>query len=323
VGNPVLAVDIGGTKIAAGLVSRSGEILLARRVPMVARSTSEEGLHGVFRAIGAVHRDRRARRARAIGVSVPGWVDTRRGVLVSAPNIPCWRDLPLRREIENRFGLPVRIANDANAGALAEARWGAGARHRIVFYVTLGTGLGTGLVIGGKIYSGRAGGATEGGHTTIDFRGPLCGCGKRGCIEMYVSGTAVGRRARSVLAQSGAAPGGGGSGMLALAGGNMEAVTAKTVAKAAAAGDPPARKILEEAADYFAIWLGGMIDLLEPHVIVIGGGFGAVMMRQLPRIQKGIEAWASNPRRDEIPIVGARYRAESALVGAAALCLAS
>jgi glucokinase len=323
--NPVLAVDIGGTKVAAGLLDRSGKILLTRRTPMSARGTAAEGLQSVFRALDAVRRDRRARNARAIGVCLPGWVDARRGTLVSAANIPCWREFPLRREIEKYSGLPVRIANDANAGALAEARWGAGAGAKIVFYVTLGTGIGTGLVINGRIYSGRAGGATEGGHTTIDLRGPNCGCGKRGCIEMYASGTAVGRRARDLLAKSAASATGGSkrrSQMLAFADGKMEAVTAQIVAKAAAAGDTQAREILEEAADYFAVWLGNMIDLLEPGVIVIGGGFSAVMMSEVGRIYQKLENWAGNPRARETQIVPARYGSESALVGAAALSMA-
>lgn len=324
--NLILAVDIGGTKVAAGLVNRSGEVQVAKRAPMVARDTSAEGLQSVFRAINAVLRDRRARQVRAIGVSIPGWVDARRGVLVSAPNIPCWRHLPVRHEIEARYRLPVRIANDANAGALAEAGWGAGAGSKIVFYVTLGTGIGTGLVIGGRIYSGRAGGATEGGHVTIDFRGPVCGCGKRGCIEMYASGTAVGRRAQELLVGVGSrgreSQKTDSAQLLAMAGGRIEGVTARTVAKSAAAGGALAREILGEAADYFGIWLGGMIDLLEPSIIVIGGGFSSVMMKQSARIREALRQWAGNPRRDEIPIVAAHFGASSALVGAAALWVA-
>lgn len=321
-------MDIGGTKVAAGLVNRSGEVLFAKRAPMVASATSAEGLQSVFRALDPFLRDRRARLARAIGVSIPGWVDAQRGVLVSAPNIPCWRDLPIQREIEKRYKMPVRIANDANAGALAEARWGAGVGNKIVFYVTLGTGIGTGLVIGGRIYSGRAGGATEGGHVTIDFRGPVCGCGKPGCIEMYASGTAVGRRAQDLLSGVRAASEGmephkkDRAQLLAMAGGKIEAVTARTVAKSAAAGNALAREILRGAADSLAIWLGGMIDLLEPSIIVIGGGFSSVMMKQSARIWERLQHGAGNPRRDEIPVVRAHFGAASALAGAAALWMA-
>jgi glucokinase len=313
----LLGVDIGGTKVAAALVSSTGEVLHSIRTQMVPRGTAEEGLKPVFEAISAVLADRRAKKARAIGVSVPGWVDATRGVLVGAPNLPCWRDFPLPREIARRYELPVHIANDANAGALAEVAWGAGCGHANVFYVTLGTGVGTGIILQHRLYTGRTGAAGEGGHTTIDFRGPRCGCGKRGCVEMYISGTAIARRARERIAQRG----GRGSQMLKFAGGKIAAVTAETVAKAAEAGDLLAGKVLGDAADHFAIWLGNMIDLLDPDIIVVGGGVARVMLRSLSRIRAGLKSWTSNPRQHEIPIIRARYGSESAVVGAAALCL--
>ena len=313
----LLGVDIGGTKVATALVNSTGEILRSARTRMVSRQTAEDGLKPVFEAIDAVLGDQRAKKANAIGVSVPGWIDSTRGVLVGAPNIPCWRDFPLPREIERRYELPVHIANDANAGALAETAWGAGAGRANVFYVTLGTGVGTGIVLQHRLYTGRTGGAGEGGHSTIDLRGPRCGCGKRGCVEMYVSGTAIARRAREILAERG----GRRSQMLKLAGGKIAALKSETVAEAAAAGDPLARKVLDEAADHFAIWLGNMIDLLDPEIIVVGGGVAKLMLRSLGRIRAGLKIWAVNPRQHEIPIVRARYGSESAVVGAAALCL--
>jgi glucokinase len=274
-------------------------------------------LKPVFAAFDAVLRDRRAKNVRAIGVSVPGWIDSVRGVLVGAPNIPCWRDFPLGREIERHYGMAVHVANDANAGALAETTWGAASGCANVFYVTLGTGVGTGIVLQHRLYTGRTGAAGEGGHTTIDLRGPRCGCGKRGCVEMYVSGTAIARRARECIAQRG----GRRSRIFSLAGGNVAAVKSETVAAAAKAGDPLARTILDESADHFAIWLGNMIDLLDPEIVVVGGGVAKLMMSSLKRIRAGLRSWAVNPRHQEIPIVRARYGSESAVVGAAALCL--
>jgi len=317
--NILLGVDIGGTKVTAALVSSRGKVVHSVRTRMIPRKTAQEGLKPVFGAIEAVLDDQRAKSIRAIGVSVPGWIDSIRGVLVGAPNIPCWRNFPLPREIERRYGLPVYIANDANAGALAETTWGAGSGWANVFYVTLGTGVGTGIVIRHRLYTGRTGAAGEGGHATIDFRGPRCGCGKRGCVEMYVSGTAIARRARERIVQRG----GRRSGMLALAGGDIAAVNSETVAAAARKGDPLARKVLDEAAEHFAIWLGNMIDLLDPEIIVVGGGVAGLMLRSLGRIRASLKTWASNPRQREIPIVRARYGSESAVVGAAALCLAS
>ncbi len=312
-----IGVDIGGTKVAAGVVNSAGKIVASSRSPMAARGSAEEGFQAVTRGIDTLMRDRRAKTASAIGISVPGWIDAARGSLLSATNIPCWRDFPLAPRIEKRYGLRTRIANDANVAALAEAVWGAGKKCKNVFYVTLGTGIGTGIVLDRRIYDGRTGIAGEGGHTIIDYRGPLCGCGKRGCIEAYASGTAIGKRAQERLAENGS----GDSQMLALADGKIDGVSCEIVGKAAAQGDPLATEVLNEAAERLGIWLGNIIELLEPDVIVIGGGVGHLMMSYAGKLRETLETWAINPRWREIPIVEAKYGPESAMVGAAALGL--
>jgi glucokinase len=312
-----IGVDIGGTKVAVGLVNSMGKIVARSRARMAARGTADQGLRAVAAAMDTLMGDRRAKGASGIGISVPGWVDSARGRLLGATNIPCWRDFPLAREIAKRYGLRTRIANDANVAALAEAVWGAGAGYRNVFYVTLGTGIGTGIVEDGRIYTGRTGGAGEGGHVTIDFHGPPCGCGKRGCIEAYASGTAIGKWAKERLIEHGA----GQSQMVGLVDGKIEAVTSEIVGKAAARGDKLAVEVLDEAAERLAIWLGNIIELLEPDVIVVGGGVGHLMMSRVAKIREVLDVWSINPRWREIPFVEARYGAESAVVGAGALCL--
>jgi glucokinase len=320
----ILGVDVGGTKVAAGLVNSAGEIVMESRTRMVARENANRGLRAVFDAIDSVMRDPRAKNAGGIGVCVPGWVDFHRGSVIKAANLPCWRNFPLARKIASHYNLPTQIANDADAAALAEAKWGAGAKTRSVFYVSLGTGIGTGMVIDHQIQLGHGGSAFEGGHMTINFDGPVCPCGKRGCIEMYSSGTAIARIARERL--SGILSGSGArrtsrSKMVALAGGTIEAITSETVSKAAAAGDTLATHVLEEAADHLAIWLGNIIDLLEPGIIVVGGGTGRLMMGYMQRMRRQLDCWSINPRQKKVAIVAARYGAESALVGAAALCI--
>lgn len=285
---------------------------------MAAQGTARDGLASVLRPLDTVLGDPRAQGVYSIGVSVPGWVDIERGVLLSAANIPCWRNFPLVREIRKHCRLPVQIGNDANVAALAEAHWGAGRGRRRVFYVTLGTGIGTGIVLDGHVYAGRSGGASEGGHVSINFRGPRCGCGKRGCIEVYASGTAIARRARRLESVRGARR----SLLLRLARGNVSAISAEHVVQAGAAGDALAARILGEAAEALAIWLGNMIDLLEPDIIVVGGGIGRPMMSMREQVRQSLERWSANPRWRQIPIVLARYRADSALVGAAALGMA-
>jgi glucokinase len=149
---------------------------------------------------------------------------------------------------------------------------------------------------------------------TINFRGPLCGCGKRGCIEMYASGTAIAKRARSLLRHGRT----GRSRMLKMAGGEVSAITTEIVSRAASSGDPLAKKTLEEAAEHLAIWLGGMIDLLEPEAIILGGGLGRMMTSFRSHIWHTLDQWTVNPHWRDVRIVSAQYGPESALVGAAA-----
>ena len=225
-----------------------------------------------------------------------GW-KAKRGVLLSATNLPCWRNFPFARKIEKHYGLPTRLTNDASAAALAEAKWGAGARHESIFYVSLGTGIGTAIVREGEIYHGRAGGGCEGGHMTVNFSGPLCGCGKRGCIEMYASGTAISRTRPQPARQRSNKR----SRILKMAGGNISDVTAETVNKAARAGDKLAIQVLQEASDHLAIWLGNIIDLLEPEVIIVGGGIGRVMTSFRARMRRTWKPGQSIPGRSGCP----------------------
>ncbi len=169
-----LGVDIGGTKVAAGLVDAEGRILFHTRVPMPARGSAAEGFAAVQSAIEAVfaaHPEARSSLT-GIGICAPGPLDPVSGVILNPPNVPCWRNFPLAEEVQRVFGFSARVDNDGNAAALAEAIWGAGVGYRNVFYATLGTGIGTGIVFDRKIYHGRTGSAAEGGHVTIDYNGP-------------------------------------------------------------------------------------------------------------------------------------------------------
>jgi glucokinase len=315
-----LGVDIGGTKVAAGLVNATGEILFRTRVPMVADADAAAGFGAVESAIRAVFAERPDSRhvLAGIGVCSPGPLDPRTGVVLNPPNLPCWRNFPLGDEIRRVFGLPARVDNDANAAALAEAIWGAGVGYRYVFYATLGTGIGTGIILDQHIYHGRTGSAAEGGHVTIDFHGPRCGCGKRGCIEALCSGPAIAQRARARLAESGRS----GSLMIELAGGDPLCIRAETVGEAFRQGDKLANEVLRETADLLAIWLGNVVDLIEPEVILFGGGVAELMSAFYGRIREQLPHWSINPRSAEIPLLPAKYGSDAGIAGAAALCWA-
>ena len=318
-----LGVDIGGTKVAAGLVDAEGKILFQTRVRMPARGSAAEGFAAVQSAIEAVfagHPEARSSLS-GIGICAPGPLDPVSGVILNPPNVPCWRNFPLAKEVQRVFGFSARVDNDGNAAALAEALWGAGVGYRNVFYATLGTGIGTGIVFDHKIYHGRTGSAAEGGHVTIYYNGPKCGCGKRGCIEALCSGPAIARRARERLVESQrtVSPGTG-SKMLALASDNADGVTAEIVAEAYRQGDALAIDVLRETADFLAIWAGNIIDLLEPDVFIFGGGVALLMSGFFCRIQEQLANWCVNQRFAEIPMVLAKYGADAGIAGAAALC---
>jgi glucokinase len=317
----ILGLDVGGTKVAAGLVDARGQIVTRLRRPMVAHKSAEDGLAAVLRAAEQALASPAVREApvTAAGISTPGYVDPASGSVIRATNLPCWQNFPLAERVSMALHLPVRLDNDGNAAALAEALWGAGAGYASVFYVTLGTGIGTGFVVNGRVHHGRTGGAGEGGHVTIDLRGPRCLCGKRGCVEMYCAGPAIAKRAHTKLTAHRRRRGKRRSPSLLSA--EADAITAEMVGKAALEGDALAIEVLEEVADYLAIWLGGIIDLLEPHVIVIGGGLGHLMASFFGRMRERLAVWSINPRSAEIPIVSAMYGAVSGIAGAAALCL--
>jgi glucokinase len=315
----LIGVDVGGTKVAAGLVSAAGEITCQTRTPMAANN-AVAGLAAVISAIDAVRAAAHAHSGiggpiSGIGICAPGPLDPRTGIVINPPNLPGWRNFPLAAEISKIYSLPVRVDNDGNAAALAEALWGAGRGFRNVFCATIGTGIGTGIVFDGRIYHGRTGAAAEGGHNTIDYRGPRCGCGKLGCIEALASGPAIAHRASEKIAKQGRP-----SAILELAEGRLDRITSEMVGQAYAAGDLLAKEVLQETAVFLTIWLGNIVDLLEPDVVIVGGGAGAMMRPFFGEIRERLPSWCVNSHCQEIPLIAAHYGADAGIAGGAALC---
>lgn len=311
---PVLGVDIGGTKVAVGIVDHEGNILKQSRTPMSADGSADAGFGAVAAAIDSLLTPE----VQSIGICAPGPLDPKTGVVLNPPNLPCWRDFPLADKIAARYSIPAKVDNDANAAALAETKWGAAKGFRYVFYATVGTGIGTGIVFDNAIYHGNTGSAGEGGHVSIDYNGPICKCGKRGCIEILASGTAIGARARAKLRETPNSQ----SQILELAGRDISTVKSELVAKAYAMGDALAHEILLETVDYLSIWLGNIVDILDPDVIVMGGGVAAMLKPFFEEIKQRMPAWCVNPRASEIPVLMAHYGADAGIAGGAALCAA-
>lgn len=314
----LIGIDVGGTKVAAGFVNANGEMGEHVRVPMNACGTADQGFAAVASVLDELLEMRGVKKGEEIpiGVCAPGPLDPNTGVVLNPPNVPCWRNFRLADEILRRYGFRPRVDNDGNAAALAETLWGAGRGFRNVFYACIGTGIGSGIVLDGTIFHGRTGSAAEGGHVSIDMHGPKCNCGKRGCIEALASGTAIARRAREAIAQEPLR----GEVLLALAGRELGGIRSELVARAAASGDALAREILRQTTIFLAAWLGNIVDLLEPDVIILGGGVAEMLRPHFGELQTAMKEWCVNARYSEIPLVPAHYGENSGIAGGAALC---
>lgn len=286
----VLGVDIGGTKIAAGAVNDEACVLHSVTVPTRAAEGYDVSIGQVYRAIGECL----PAGVRAIGICAPGPLNPKTGVILNPPNLPGWRNVPLVNLVTERFGLPCRVENDANAAGLAEVRFGAARGFDSVLYVTLSTGIGAGIILDGKIYHGKNGAAAEGGHVTIDWRSDtICNCGTPGCIEALASGSAIAKRGR----------------------------TPEQIAHGVACGDGESLRILDEIAAMLGAWMGSMISLLDPDIIVVGGGVSRIGEPLFSRLRRIAPSRTINQFAAGTPIVPAKLAENVGIIGAASVVL--
>lgn len=270
----LLALDFGGTKLTAGAVSTSelaavGECRWRahRMVPSPLGSSAQSDLEIMVGLARDLLTTAEAPLA-AVGVSFGGLVDAARGLVLLSHHVPGWEQMPLRDWLEERLGVPAAVDNDANAGALGEHRFGAGRGCDSLMYITVSTGVGGGWILNGQPWRGVDGMAGEIGHIVVDPDGPVCLCGKRGCVERLASGPYIAQRARQWLK---AQPDRGHI-LRGLAEGDLEAITAELVAQAAAQGDDLAWEALEVAAWGLGVGIGNAANLVNPECFVLGGG---------------------------------------------------
>lgn len=242
-----------------------------------------------------------------IGVGCPGPLDSKKGVILSPPNLPDWRRVPLKKIIERKFRLPVVIENDANCAGLGEAARGAGRRTSSMVLLTLGTGIGSAIVLDGKLWTGKGGFASELGHVSIDLNGPKCGCGNRGCIEVYASATAVVRRVKEALRD------GSRSRFFKPA----DRITAAQIYRAAEEGDRLSRSIVDETAFYLGAAIANIINALDPEVIVLAGGMAKAGKEFFNRIRKVAKERALKESRRGVRIISAKLGEDAGIIGAA------
>ncbi|MCW2494379.1 ROK family glucokinase [Jatrophihabitans sp.] len=305
-----IGVDIGGTKVAAGVVDGSGLVLDReyRDTPGADADRTEEVIVEVVRALQERHE------VMAVGIGAAGWIANDNATVLFSPHL-AWRNEPLRDALQRHLELPLIVENDANAAAWAEHRFGAAGDEPITVCVTLGTGIGGGLVIGGDVYRGAYGIACEYGHVTIVPDGRLCACGNHGCWEMYASGRALARDARELADESPMAA----RRLLELAG-SRDNLSGPVVAKAAAEGDPAALSLCTTMGRWLGRGLANLAAILDPSMFVIGGGVsaaGELLLR--PAREEFAHTLTGRGYRPVAQIVVASLGPDAGLVGAADL----
>jgi glucokinase len=308
-----LAADVGGTSIRVALVGRRGRIAQRRSIPTLADEGRDAVLGRLVAALREIASLAQPGSLVGLGLSMPGPTDPGSGTVYNPPNLPGWGVFSPKPLLEEKLSLKASVGHDATLAALAEHVYGAGRGYKHMIYMTVSTGIGGGLVIGGRLYEGRGGFAGELGHMTIDPDGPRCNCGNAGCLEALASGTAVARIAQERLSSR------GGGSLLERAGGDARGVDARVVAEAAAAGGPLALEIMREVGANLGIGIANLLNALDPELIVIGGGMSQSLDLLMPGIVQEVERRAMVHHRGWLPVVRSELGDDASLLGAAAL----
>jgi glucokinase len=302
----VLGVDIGGTNIKIAAVAPGGRVLARGVIETIAA----EGPARAFRRIHAAARTLAgASGVAAVGIGCAGLIDGRSGILRTSPNLPAWEGAPLARLARRYFSVPVAIENDATCAAFGES-FVRGARGRNLVAITLGTGVGGGIVVDGRIVRGVSGFGGEIGHMTVDPAGPRCRCGARGCLEAYAGSYGIVAAARRAMHARGKKRGA------------MGRATARDVLDAARAGDPACRAAVREAGEHLGIAIASILDILNPSVVVIAGGIAGSFDVLEPHVRRAVLAHAFRQTAADAAIERSRLGNDAAVIGAAMLARA-
>ncbi len=310
-----IGVDLGGTNLRFGLVREDEKIISRRRTGTMAAEGVEIVLERLTSGIQtlAMKAESTGLEVAGIGIGVPGIISVRDGIVRLSPNLPGWQDVPLRSRLSESFQYPVYVENDANAYALGEYWFGAGKGAKSMVCITLGTGVGGGIILDGHVWRGADGMAGEVGHITVNPDGPLCPCGNRGCLERYSSATAV----MEMAAQ--AASGSGKTALKTLLKSGL--LTPEAIANAAKKGDREAVRIYSEAGKYLGIAVADLIDLLNMECIVIGGGMSGAWELIIGPLKEEVQARAFKIPAGRCRILRGRLKDDAGILGAAGLAL--
>ncbi len=313
----ILGVDLGGSKILTAVTNAQGKMLSRDHGITPAAKGPEAVIQSILESAGRALAQAGIATSElgAIGLGAPGLSNPETGILFTSPNLPGWQDVPLRDIIEKELGKKTFLINDANAAALGEFCFGAGQGVRHFIYITISTGIGGGIIIDGKIYTGASGAAGEVGHMTIDDNGPLCNCGNTGCWETLASGTALAREARRQIKE------GARTSILDYADGDTEKVTAQVIHTAAEQGDDLAKELITRTGYYVGVGLANLINIFNPELIVIGGGLSNIGNMLLEPAYKVAGERAFKPAYQAVRFASAELGRDSGVLGAAAFAL--
>ncbi len=312
-GLPVLALDLGGTKIITAIISDKGDMIAKEYYLTLADEGPQSVIKRMFSAVDHLLSPQNIDSSQldSISLAVAGAIDLDQGVITSSPNLPGWHDIPLRDIVKERYGLDAFLINDASAAALGEYHLGAGKGVSNLIYITVSTGIGGGIIINDKLYLGRCGSAGEIGHMTIDVNGQRCNCGNIGCLETLASGTAMAKEAIRRISQ------GEKSSLTEIAEGKIENITAEKVSIAAQGGDSLALEVISKAATYLGVGMVNLINIFNPEMIIVGGGVAQMGDLLLNPARQVVRERAFQLPAQAVHIVPAQLGEDSGLVGAA------
>ena len=312
---PVVAVDIGGTKIMVALFSADGKILVKKVLPTLANEGVDAIVERLYSAIKAVVDSRNISlpETDAICIACAGGIDVGKGVVETpSPHLPGWAGLPLADIISKKTGVVTYLINDASAAALGEQRYGIGKGIKNLVLLTLGTGIGGGIIIDGELYLGARGAAGELGHMTVEAHGPRCGCGNIGCLEILASGTAIACDAIERIRR------GGKSTLVTMSEGYFDKITAEMVGKAAQSGDKLSQDVIARAAYYLGVGMVNIVNIFDPEMLVFGGGMSGLGEMIIAPGRKMVAAQVFSISARAVRIVTGQLGNEAGIYGAAA-----
>ena len=310
---PVLAIDLGGTKVLTAIISNQGQVMAKERCLTLADEGPEAVINRILSAIDHLLSQRKINLSQldSISIAAAGAMDFEKGLITLSPHLPRWHDVPLRDIVKEKYKVNTFLINEASAAALGEHYFGAGRGINNLILLTVGTGIGGGIIINGKLYSGASGSAGEIGHMTIDDNGPRCSCGNTGCLETLVSGTAVTKEAIKRIRQ------GERSSIAEIVGGKVENITAEKVSLAAQDGDSLALEVILKAATYLGVGLVNLVNIFNPEMIIIGGGMAKMGDLLLNPARQVVRERAFQLPAQAVQIVPAQLGDDAGVIGAA------